>query len=241
MVIKLLTGFIGSGKSYAAVKVGTSIADAPLGKKYVIANFPIKPKKKMFARFRKEKFNNPRWIYKTNEELTPEYLIEMSIKHGWNKKESSCLVIFDEAGIPFNSRSWNDKSRLEWIKFLTQSRKFGYDFYFITQDGKMMDKQIRALCEFEVQHKKLNNMIYFKWLSLFRITLFAGVAFWNGLRNEKGMLSLYFYRKSVADRYDTLNLFDYKKDQIESIEVKEDGMDTELTPSAGHDGSHVAS
>lgn len=241
MVIKLLTGFIGSGKSYAATKTGVSIADAPMGNKYVIANFPIKPKKKMFAKFRKEKYNKPRWIYKTNEELTPEYLIETSIKNGWNKKEGSCLVIFDEAGIPFNSRSWNDKGRLEWIKFLTQSRKFGYDFYFITQDSKMMDKQIRALCEFEVQHKKLNNMLYFKFLSLFRITLFAGVGFWNGTRTGKGQLSLYLYRKSVADRYDTLNLFDYKKDEIEGIEVEKDGLDRESSVPVGVDSGHAAS
>lgn len=209
MVIKLYSGFVGSGKSYAAVKNGTQIADAPLGKRYVIANFPVTDKKTVLARFRKNKTRKPRWIYKTNEELTPQYLIEKSFEMGWNQKEGSCLVIFDEASIPFNSRSWNAKDRLDWIKFLTQSRKFGYDFIFITQDGKMLDKQIRALCEYEVQHKKLNNMIYFKLLSLFGITLFAGVAFWNGITHSKGSLQLYMYRKSVADRYDTLNLFDY--------------------------------
>ena len=222
MVIKLLTGFVGSGKSYAAVKIGTQIADASMGKGHVIANFPVTKKKTIFSKFRKVKEKNTRWIYKPNEELTVSYLINKSLEMGWNNKtESSCLIIFDEASIPFNSRSWNSPDRLEWIKFLTKSRKFGYDFYFITQDGKMLDKQIRALCEYEVQYKKLNNMIYFSWLSLFKITLFAGVSYWNGVKSSKGQMSLYFYRKTVANRYDTLNLFDYGKDHISEEQVGE--------------------
>lgn len=217
MTIELYVGFVGSGKSYAATKNGTLIADAPLGKRWVIANFPIKPKKRWFARLRKpeNRFNNPRWIYKDNDDLTPDYLIKKSLEMGWNKKEGSCLVIFDEAGIPFNTRTWNAPNRLEWIKFLSQSRKFGYDFIFITQHRDMMDKQIRKLCEFEVQHKRMNNMFAFKILSLFRVTLFAGVSFWNGMNKERGTLRMYFYRKKVADRYDTLRIFD-KTDESEN-------------------------
>lgn len=212
MTIELYTGFVGSGKSYAAVKNGTQIADAVLGSRHVIANFPVTRPKTFLSRFRKVKDRDTRWIFKDNEELTVEYLVNKSIENEWNKKEGSCLVIFDEASIPFNSRNWNSSDRMDWIKFLTQSRKFGYDFIFITQDGRMLDKQIRALCEYEVQHKKLNNMMYFKWLSLFRITLFAGVSYWNGIKYSKGSLRLYIYRSKVADRYDTLNLFDYSTD-----------------------------
>ena len=212
MTIELYTGFVGSGKSYAAVKNGTQIADAGLGKRHVIANFPVTNKKTFLSRFRKKKESKPRWTFKENEQLTVEYLIKTSLENKWNEKEGSCLVIFDEASIPFNSRNWNSSDRMDWIKFLTQSRKFGYDFIFITQDGRMLDKQIRALCEYEVQHKKLNNMLYFSWLSILRITLFAGISYWNGLKYSKGSLRLYIYRKSIADRYDTLNLFDYDKD-----------------------------
>lgn len=227
MTIELKTGFVGSGKSYAATKDGINIADASFGKKVVIANFPIKDKKSGFISkklsnlFKIKKETKSRWIYKNNEELTVEFLMKTSLERGFNKKEGSCLVIFDEASIPFNARSWNDKNRLKWIEFLSQSRKFGYDFIFITQDAKMLDKQIRALCEYEVQYKKLNNMMYFKWLSLFKITLFAGVSYWNGVRNSKGSLKLYFYSKKVADRYDTLKLFgqDLEEDSKDSPEV----------------------
>lgn len=222
MAIELFTGFVGSGKSYAATKIGCTIADAPAGKKYVIANFPIKAKTKFLAKvpFIKKYIKNPqkncRWIFKDNDELTVDFLISESLKRGWDKKEGSALVIFDEASIPFNARSFQRADRMEWINFLTQSRKFGYDIIFITQDARMLDKQIRVLCEFEVVHKKLNNMFAFKWLSLFRITLFAGVSYWNGLNAKytKGQLRLYTYKKSVADRYDTLRLFDVPNKNI---------------------------
>lgn len=210
MTIELYTGFVGSGKSYAATKRGTEIADAPLGKRWVIANFPIKPKKKLLHYFYKDekKYIEPRWIYKPNEDLTVKYLIEKSLKEGWNKKEGSCLLIFDEASIPFNARTFQRKDRLDWIKFLSQSRKFGYDIIFITQDARMIDKQIRALCEYEVVHKKLNNMNSF--FKLIPVTIFAGVKYWNGLnaRFTRGSLRLDIYRKKIGDRYDTLRLFE---------------------------------
>lgn len=215
MTIELYTGFVGSGKTYAATKNGVTIADAPLGKRWVIANFPIKPKKTLFSKYRKKKFVEPRWMYKNNTELTPDFLIKESLERGWNKKEGSCLVIFDEAGIPFNSRSWNSPDRLQWIEFLSQSRKFGYDFIFITQHRDMMDKQIRKLCEYEVQHKRLNNMFAFKLLNLFKVTLFGGISFWNGMKSERGTLRVYFYTKKVADRYDTLRLFGMDENKIE--------------------------
>lgn len=210
MVIELFTGFPGGGKSYAATATGIQVADASLGKKTVVANFPIKPKQPMFAKLRKKaKPKESRWIYKSNEELTVPFLINLSIEKGWTKKESSAILIFDEAGIPFNSRSWNRPDRAEWVLFLTQHRKFGYDVIFITQDTSLIDKQIRKLCEFEVIHRKMNNMIYFKWLSLFRITLFGAISYNNAIKNSKGQLKLYIYKSKIADRYDSMNLFEY--------------------------------
>lgn len=216
MTIELYTGFVGSGKSFCATKLACNIVDAKLGQTYIIANFPIKPKKKLLHFLYKEekKYHKlSRWIYKTNEELTVDYLINKSLEMGWNKKESSCLLIFDEASIPFNARTFNRKDRLDWIKFLSQSRKFGYDVIFITQDARMIDKQIRALCEYEVVHKKLNNMFALSWLSLFRITVFAQVKYWNGTnaRYTRGQLRLVKYSKKIANRYDTLRLFEVKE------------------------------
>ena len=146
MAIELYTGFVGSGKSFNATKTGIQVAEAPLYNRYVVANFPIKKRKKLFSFLYKgdKKYFNTRWIYKDNDELTVQYLVKKSLEMGWNKKESSALIIFDEASIPFNARSFKTADRMDWIKFLTQSRKFGYDVIFITQDSRMLDKQIRA-------------------------------------------------------------------------------------------------
>ena len=206
MSIKLFSGFVGSFKSYNATRIGCQVADAPLRKSWVVANFPIKPKKTMFSKWRKKKFNQPRWIFKKNDDLTVDFLVKKSLEMGWNKKESSALVIFDEASIPFNSRNWNKPDRMDWIEFLSQSRKFGYDFIFITQDAKMLDKQIRALCEYEVQHKKMNNMFPFMLLTPFKISLGASISFWNGVKG-RGALQMFIFNKSIADRYDTLRIF----------------------------------
>lgn len=213
-MIEVYTGFVGSGKSYHATKRATTIADAPAGKRYVVANFPIKPKKKLLAkipfikRWVKDHYNKPRWFYKDNEEMTVDYLIKLSDDMGWYGKESQCLLIIDEAGIVFNSRDWNVKpsERKDWIKFFTQSRKLGYDIVLIVQDIRMIDRQIRSLCEYEVQHKKLNSWFIFQLLP---ITMFACVSFWNGIRTMRGSLEVCFYTKSVAERYDTLKLFGY--------------------------------
>lgn len=211
-MIEIYTGFVGSGKSYHATARGVTIADAPKGKRWVVANFPIKPKRTFLSRvpvIRKKvkQFNSPRWIFKDNSELTVKYLIETSHEMGWYGKEGSCLLIIDEAGILFNSRDWNVKpdERKEWIKFLSQSRKFGYDIVFIVQDVRMMDRQIRSLAEYEVQHKKLNNFYILKFVP---VTVFACVSFWNGIRNIRGKLEMCIYSKRVADRYDTMGLFE---------------------------------
>lgn len=225
MAISLYTGFVGSGKSYHAVSQAVTIAEAPAGKRWVVANFPITEKKKWVARLPfignkvKDPYIKSRWVYQDNDNLTPEYLIKKSVEMGWDKKEGSVLLIFDEASIPFNSRDWQKNNRKDWIQFLTQSRKFGYDVIFITQDARMLDRQIRSLCEYETTHKKLNNWSFFKLLPF---TLFAAVSYWNGTnaRYSKGSLTLCVYKKKVADRYDTKALFGFGNDIIAQVSKK---------------------
>lgn len=218
MAIKLYTGFVGSGKSFHAVKQGCAYADAPKGNGWVVANFPIKPKETLLHKLpligkRYPKYNEPRWLYKPNGELTVDFLVKLSMSKRWHKKKTpSCLLIFDEAGIAFNSRDWNVKpdERKGWIEFLVNSRKFGYDVIMIAQDQRMIDRQIRALAEFEVQHKKLNS---WGFLKMFPITVFACISFWNGIRNMRGGLEMCTYSKKIANRYDTLALFGYAEEE----------------------------
>lgn len=205
MAMTLYSGFVGSGKSYHATREGIRFADASFGGGWVLANFPIKPKKSLFGFGKTE----TRWIFKRNEEFSPKLLIDLSREYGWDKKENSCMLIFDEAGILFNSRDWaKNRDRMAWIQFFSQSRKFGYDIVFVAQDARMLDRQIRSLCEYEIAHRKMNNWSIFKLLPM---TTFACIKYWNGMnaRYARGSLSLSIYRKSIADRYDTNALFGY--------------------------------
>lgn len=203
-MIDLYLGSVGSGKSYHALKEGIEKTKQRGG--FVVANFPIK------ARNEKEK---ERWIYL--EDFSPKDLIKLSIERGSFGKEGRALVIVDEAGIKFNSRDWqvNPNERKEWIKFLSQSRKFGYDIILVAQDERMVDRQIRKLAEYNVKHIKLRN---YKWMKLLPWQIFAVIRFWNGA-TFKGQVSFLFFNPFLAKRYDTMKLFDLDE-EIQEIAEK---------------------
>lgn len=203
-MIDLYLGSVGSGKSYHALKEGIEKTKQRGG--FVVANFPIK------ARNEKEK---ERWIYL--EDFSPKDLIRLSIERGSFGHEGRALVIVDEAGIKFNSRDWqvNPNERKEWIKFLSQSRKFGYDIILVAQDERMVDRQIRKLAEYNVKHIKLRN---YKWMKLLPWQIFAAIRFWNGA-TFKGQVSFLFFNPFLAKRYDTMKLFDLDQ-EIQEIAEK---------------------
>lgn len=200
-MITLYTGSVGSGKSFHSTHLGLEWAS----RKNVIANFPIKAN-----RTKRQQRQLAAWDF--NEDITIPYLVAKSIENGWYGKESQCLVIIDEAGIIFNSRDWQTagEGRKQWIKFMSQSRKFGYDFIFVAQSDRMIDKQIRGLVEFEVKHLKANNSFFLAWTNylpkFMRPTLFLYVYRWYQTR-LKSNLRTGFYRHSIGSRYDTFRTF----------------------------------
>lgn len=230
-MISMYTGSVGSGKSFHALEVGLKVLKEKKHGQYrsVIANFPLIPKReiKILPKKIRQKMNTrnneefERWIF--NDEISIEYLIATSIEQGWYGKESMCLVIIDEAGIIFNSRDWQTQgnARNKWIKFLALSRKFGYDFIFVTQSDRMIDRQIRGLCEYEIKHLKANNSFLLSWLFIFRITVFMYIYQWYHTK-LKGNLRLSLFKKSVASRYDTMRVFNFE-DLIDSIKNMYEG------------------
>lgn len=227
-MISMYTGSVGSGKSFHALDVGIKILKEKKHGQYrhVIANYPLLPdtqkwwwrfltKKKRAAKMEAMEAAEKRWIFR--DDISVEFLIAESIKNGWYGKESMCMVEIDEAGIIFNSRDWNTKAhdRTKWIKFLALSRKFGYDFIFVAQSDRMIDKQIRSFCEYEVRHLKANNSFFMSFLNVFRITLFMYVYQWY-VTKMKGDLRFAMFKSKVADRYDTMRIFDFD-DLIASI------------------------
>ncbi len=74
-------------------------------------------------------------------------------------EDKNGLIVLDECGIWFNSRSWGDKTRQPMIDWLLYSRKDGWDVIFIVQDVGLIDKQARiALGEHVVYCRRTDRM-----------------------------------------------------------------------------------
>lgn len=214
-MITIYSGSVGSGKSYHALELGLEWVTK---RKHVIANFPVLPPKKFFGKMHERVWEArmSRWHFE--DEITPELLMARSFENGWFGKESQCLVVIDESGIVFNSRDWQSasKERVKWIKFLSQSRKFGYDFILVAQSDRMIDKQIRGLVEYEVKHLKANNSFFLSWLGMFRLTAFLYVYRWYQTK-LRGSLRMAVYKPWIGARYDTMRTFNLDE-LLEAIE-----------------------
>ena len=68
------------------------------------------------------------------------------------------LLVLDECGTWFNSRTWGDKERQQVINWFLHARKLGWDIIFIVQDISIVDKQARlALAEHVVYCRRLDR------------------------------------------------------------------------------------
>jgi len=196
-MIYLYSGTPGSGKSLHVARDMYNRLN--YNKKYpnVIANFPINLK---MIKNKKAKF-----IYRDNPELTVEYLVNYAIKNHKMGIENQTLVVVDECQVIWNSRDWQKGvNRMEWIKFFTQHRKLGYNFICIAQNDRMVDRQIRALFEYEVKHRKINN---YKIGRLLPFPAFAAVSYWYGV-NERIDVEFFTYRKKWGRFYDSYGAFE---------------------------------
>ena len=199
-MIYLYSGTPGSGKSYHAV-ADIRAKLARRDKNRVIANFPLGVSSEHFE-------------YWDNSDICIASLVSYAQQYHVRGVEGQCLVVIDEAQCIFNSRDWNGKgiihsalkrdpdSRMDWIKFFSQHRKLGFNIILIAQSDKMLDKQIRALIEYDVKHIKMNNGFFF-----FLPTSFLAVEKWYGQHMTLGR-QVIWYRKRIAALYDSYAMFD---------------------------------
>lgn len=69
------------------------------------------------------------------------------------------LVVLDECGTWFNSRTWGDKERQAIINWFLHARKLGWDLIFIVQSIAIVDKQARlTLAEHVVYCRRLDKL-----------------------------------------------------------------------------------
>lgn len=74
-------------------------------------------------------------------------------------EEKNGLLVLDELGSWFNSRSWQDKSRKPLLDWFIHARKFGWDLLLIVQDIDMVDAQLRGMLgEHLVVCKRLDRL-----------------------------------------------------------------------------------
>ena len=223
-MIELYTGAPGSFKSYHATERGLAKIGAFMNNN-VVANFPIKEKKK--GKDRGE------WFYVDNDELTPTLLIRRSLKNGYFGHEGACLLIIDEAALKFNARDWQENAivRKSWIKFFALSRHFGYDIILVAQEERMVDRQIRKLAEFNVKHVNLRSHWLLKYIVWWK--MFVSVSFWMA-GNFKGQATVGIFKPWVANRYDSIRAFDSSPEMVAL--ALECGINLETGKSAGLSG-----
>lgn len=208
IMITLYSGTPGSGKSFHATVLGLRFLSRG---RSLITNYPLKIDNKKYK---------GNYFYMPNEEITVKKLLSMSLKYGFLGKESSCLLIIDEAGCKFNSREYNSKDRMSWIEFFSQHRKLGFDIVMVAQNDRMIDRQIRALFEYEVKHRKLNNII--EWL-IIPIPIFVCVEYYYGMGLKIGSYFMVF-NKRIPRLYDSMMIFNnYKLGSL--LESLKEGKD----------------
>lgn len=197
-MITLYSGTPGSGKSLnAAAKVRASL------KWYrpVIGTFHINKD----CLYKNSKYE---YTYVNIYDLEPSFLVEYAKKNLPKKSnpEGSFLLVIDEAQRIFNSRSWNEKNRNDWITFFAEHRHLGYDIILISQNDRMLDRQIRSLIEYNVMHRKLSQFGFLgKLFSLFS-GQFVVIETWYPLK-EKISASFFRGEKKLYNFYDSFEDF----------------------------------
>lgn len=196
-MITIMTGTPGSGKSLNMAK---SIYWRVRFGKPVVANFEVNGD--MFR-------DDSSFVYLPNEELNPDALERIAREYFADHEfgEGKIHLYIDECQLIFNSRTWSKNS--EWIRFFSQHRKLGYDVFLVAQYDEMVDKQIRTLIEYQVHHRKVNNVgLFGKLVSLFALghPVVVAVRTWYGQKlrlDSEWMLGT----KKYYRLYDTYKLF----------------------------------
>ncbi len=150
MAVYFVTGKLGAGKSL--VSVGR-IRDAFFRGAPVATNLDINLHF-MLGRHKK----NTR-LYRVPDKPCLADLEALGKGNTTYDESKNGLLVLDECGTWFNSRTWNDKSRQEVINWFLHARKLGWDIIFIVQDISIVDKQARlALAEHTVFCRRLDRM-----------------------------------------------------------------------------------
>lgn len=200
-MITFYSGTPGSGKSLHAAKV--IYETLRYDKRSVICSFPVNLD--IVSSNGKKKIGD--FLYLPYDKMSPTFFYDYALKHHSPGREHQCLVVIDECQLIFNPREFTRSDRLEWIKFFTQHRHWGYDFILISQFDMLVDKQIRCQFEYDVKHRSVNNygvgkLLPFRW--------FCAVRFWYCV-HKKDSQQFFLFHKKYAKMYDSFTMFSQAK------------------------------
>ncbi len=150
MTVYFVTGKLGAGKSLVSI---SRVKLALLNAAPVASNIDINLKN-MLGRNKK----NTR-LFRLPDKPSVEDFEAIGVGNKSYDESKNGLIVLDECGTWFNSRSWNDKSRQKVINWMLHARKLGWDIIFIVQDISIVDKQARlALGEHVVYCRRLDRL-----------------------------------------------------------------------------------
>ncbi|MGY3569730.1 zonular occludens toxin domain-containing protein [Vibrio paucivorans] len=150
MAVYFVTGKLGSGKSLTSVG---RIQEAFFRAAPVATNLDINLVP-MLGRMKKHTK-----LYRVPDKPTLQDLQALGNGNKTYDESKNGLLVLDECGTWFNSRTWNDKSRQDVINWFLHARKLGWDIIFIVQDISIVDKQARlALAEHTVFCRRLDRL-----------------------------------------------------------------------------------
>jgi hypothetical protein len=221
MSVYFVTGKLGQGKSVTSVG---QIKEYLNQGRRVATNLDLYPEQ--FG----NKHNKNVDITRLPDKPTSKNLADLGQGYeGKLQENKNGLIVLDECGTWFNSRTWNDPDRKALIDWFLHARKFRWDIIFIVQDISIVDKQARqTLCEHLVICKRLDRLqipFFTRFFKIFGVSvrfprLFMGKVFYGD--NEHAL---------VADRWthrgtDLFNIYDTEQ----AFTDKNDGLYCMLTP-----------
>lgn len=211
-MIFMVTGVLGSGKSYYAVR---RIAAAMFEGKPVATNVELRPDfAEYMVRHRPELLLRPmrrsQLLGEDVRSLAAHYhytedLEELMAIRLAGAGESRGVMVLDEAHGWMNARSWSSTDRKEIVDFFTRSRKLGWDVILIAQQPEMLDKQVRDLFEYSIVLRNLKRARYMGVPITLGANLFLAIWSWWAA-GKRIVLKREAYRLTwVKNLYDTMS------------------------------------
>jgi len=171
------------------------------------------------------------FVYVPILDLQPKFLYDYAFRNHKKGKEGQTLLIIDECQILFNPRDYSKNGRAEWILFFTKHRHLGYNIIMTSQFDRLVDRQIRSLFEYEIKHRKVNNMGI---LFMLPFTAFALIEYWYGVRIVVSRRIILFNKK-IASIYDSYVMYDDFAKEYALEEVAEVSAEADEEPTGGTD------